>query len=290
MAIIYRHPGVEDYFATLDYNQGGTALGKAATELYEDSKAVLLNNVKVDFDRNFIANLHFDRELRSNKKFKSLAFARNYESGLDEYAELLTTTFSGDKDKFAYFGKQISSVNEQVVEITNKLFPGYNVVKPSITWRLTDAINENLHFDVYKEDLPNHHARLFVNLDVIPRIWHTSHTLEHVLSKSLHLLESDVIRSDTAGRICNALNFKIFKGFEVAGREGADKHIVFFEPGDVWFVDSRKVSHQIFYGRKALSTEHEILPSSMNNPELHYYNIVEKYRHRLLDEKVTASL
>jgi hypothetical protein len=70
----------------------------------------------------------------------------------------------------------------------------------------------------------------------------------------------------------------VFKGFEEAGREGCPKHIVFFDPGEVWVVDSRKVSHQIFFGRKALSTEHAIEPSSMANPSAHYFEVVDQYR------------
>lgn len=284
MAFIFRHPGVEDYFETLDCNQSSSTLGKSATQLYEASKAVVLKNLKIECDREFLANLHFDNAVKGNKKFKSLAFANNYQSDGNEYAELLASTFGGDRRKLKQFGQLVSSVNEQVIEITGKLFPGYRVNRPSITWRLTDTINENLHLDVYKEDLPDHHVRLFFNLDVVPRIWHTSHTLEHMLATSLHELKPDLIRSGTAGRICHALNFAAFKGFEVAGREGADKHIVFFEPGEVWFVDSRKVAHQIFYGRKALSTEHQIAPTSMHNPALHYFEIVERHRRRLLDD------
>jgi hypothetical protein len=61
----------------------------------------------------------------------------------------------------------------------------------------------------------------------------------------------------------------------------------------VWLVDSRKVSHQIFYGRRALSTEFAVDPATMDEPSTHYFAVVERYRARLLAEegqRETASL
>jgi hypothetical protein len=74
----------------------------------------------------------------------------------------------------------------------------------------------------------------------------------------------------------------VFGGFETAGREGKPKHIAFFEPNEIWLVDSRKVSHQIFYGRRAASTEFAIDVSSMEDPLQHYYAVVDRFRARHL--------
>ncbi|MEP5764923.1 MAG: hypothetical protein ABJ308_10020 [Halieaceae bacterium] len=282
MARIFKHSQVEDYFAELDYNQPSEALSATATELYEAGKAVSVSNLKIDCDFAFLSELQFDENLRSNKKFKSLNFSRQYASKPRVFDELYRDTFGENRDRMNYFASQVAWINQQVLEITDTLFPRYDVNRPSVTWRLTDTINENLHLDVYKEDFPDHHVRLFVNLDTVPRIWHTSHTLEHLLQHSLHLVDTDLLKSGTPGRICHNLNFSVFGDMKCAGREGKDKHIVFFDPGEVWFVDSRKVSHQIFFGRKALSTEHQVNPSSMLNPELHYFSIVDRYRKEFL--------
>lgn len=48
--------------------------------------------------------------------------------------------------------------------------------------------------------------------------------------------------------------------------------------GEVWMVDSRRISHQIFYGRRALSVDYIATPQSMSDPRKHYLAPVERYR------------
>lgn len=277
MAIIYRHPMVEDYFHSLDYSDSEQAVSARACSLYEAGQAFLLENVRVDCDRAFLSTLDLTDE-KIFKKLKSVSLSDRYRREPHAFDEIIAGHFGGDVGRFRYFTEQVAQTNSQVGAIVDRLFPQYDVIRPSITWRMTETINENLHIDVYNEDLPDHHIRVFVNLDVIPRIWHTSHTLETLLIRHLDLLSDKFLRTATPGRICHALNFAVFKGFEEAGREGCPKHIVFFEPGEVWAVDSRKVSHQIFYGRKALSTEYAVKVESMSDPSQHYYSVVERYR------------
>lgn len=290
MAQIFRHPEVEDYFHSLDFNQPIESLSHEAIRLYESAQVFLLKNANVDCDREFLSSLRFENTTAA-KKFKSLDFEKRYlafrkkKVDIEFYRELLQSTFNGDYARMDYFAEQVGSINRQTSAIIDKLFGSYRIEKPSITWRLTETINENLHVDVYNEDFPEHHLRLFVNLDVVPRIWHTSHTLEHLLQTSLHLLDNNFLQTATPGRICHALNFAVFKGFPEAGREGMPKHIAFFDPGEIWCVDSRKISHQIFYGRKALSTEHAIQRASMTDSNAHYYEIVNRYRNTYLNNR-----
>jgi len=283
MARIFRHPEVEDYFHELDVAAiSAGELAGSATGLYEAGQVCLLKGARIEFDRDFIASLAFDEP--ATRKFQSINFLKHYARGglfdpvPEGQGELLRDGFGGDKRRFRHFAEQVRSVNEQVDALVARLFPTYRIDKPSITWRINETINENLHIDVYNEDIPTHHLRLFVNLDNVPRIWHTSHTLDYMLRHHLDLLDEAFVRTASPGRICHDLNFALFKGFKEAGREGQPKHIVFFDPGEIWVVDSRKVSHQIFFGRKALSTEHAIARESMADPSTHYYDVVEKYR------------
>jgi len=194
---------------------------------------------------------------------------------------LLRNTFKGDKNRMKYFTDQVRLINGQFDALVVPIFPSDRIEQHSINTRLNETENENLHVDVCKDARQNHHLRLFVNLAVVQRIWHTCHSLEHVLKTSLNLLDEDFLRKSTPGRICHDLNFAVFKGFAERGREGQPKHIVFFEPSEVWGVNSRKVSHQIFFGRKAVSTEHAIANDSMTNQSSHYYESVNRYRNKL---------
>lgn len=277
MARIFKHPDLEDYFLSYDYTQSNSDTHVLPiTTSYELGKTILLKNVSIDFDADFLESVRFPTSVNF-KKFKSNRFLEDKSHSSAASLSILEECFDGDNERFDYFYQQAKSINNQISEVAKRLFPDYEILNPSITWRLNETINENLHVDVYNKDLPHHHLRIFVNLDTIPRIWHTSYTLDYLLKHKLHLLNTAFLRDASPGQVCYALNFAVFKGFEEAGREGCPKHIAFFEPGEVWLVDSRKVSHQIFYGRKALSTEFSISKTSMYEPRLHYFDLVNSY-------------
>jgi hypothetical protein len=285
MARIFKHSGVEDYFVESDLRD--EAARRSVAALYEAGKIILLRNVAIDYDAAFLATVNFPQDAEL-KKFKSWRLLQEMDRGgmrrilgmspgpMSDL--LLRTVFVGDRGRLRHFSQQMLAINEQVGALTSRLFPSYRIIADRITWRFQETVNENLHLDVYKEDLRDHHLRLFINLDSVPRIWHTSHTLQTILDEHLSLLDPEFVRTETPGRICHDLNFAVFKSFPDAGREGCAKHIVFFEPGEVWLVDSRKVSHQIFYGRKALSTDHAVDRNSMLDPTTHYYELVERRR------------
>jgi hypothetical protein len=180
------------------------------------------------------------------------------------------------------FVREVQGVNRQLTDLVRRLFPGYRFLTTPLTWRFTETMNENLHVDVYKDDLPDHHVRLFVNLDSVTRIWHTSYTLEYMLEHFLHLLQPEFVRRASPGRVCHDLNFAVFGGQDVVARDDRPRHAIFFAPGDVWLVDSRQVSHQIYWGRNAVSTDFPVAVNSMRDPARHYFALVERFRRTLV--------
>ncbi|MDX2235649.1 MAG: hypothetical protein NW200_14215 [Hyphomonadaceae bacterium] len=291
---LFPHEGVDNYFREVD----GRALDREACNRiatqYEDGDAILLTHIRPDYDAAFLEALHWPADAIL-KKLKGAPLPEVHDAVLrgkipqinpdaprnsphDQYQRLLTQVFNGDTGKLAYFIQQIASVNAFLENLGRTIFPKYKILKRSITWRMSDTINENLHIDVYNEDLPDHHLRFFVNLDTTWRIWHTSHRLDWLVRNHMHRLPADFLATATPGRICHRLNFDVFGGFEQAGREGMPKHIAFFGPGEVWLVDSRKVSHQIFFGRRAVSTELQVDVKTMLDPAKHYLNVVSDLR------------
>jgi hypothetical protein len=281
VATIFKHQEAEDYFAALDCSRMTSDVAREAVRLYESARVVLLQGLTLDFDADFLGSVEFPGDDKAYKKFKSRTFCAQWRAGTEWPDGIRQRCFAGDRGRLRHFAQQVESVNSQIDRISDALFASYRVLKRSMTWRMSDTVNEDLHVDSYGEELPNHHLRIFVNLDRIPRIWHTSHTLETLLETALPKLDPEFVRTAQPIRICAALNRAVFGGRENAGREQVPKHIAFFEPGEVWLVESRRVSHQIFYGRRALSTEHEIDIASMADPTKHYYAVVEAYRRAL---------
>lgn len=294
MATIFRDKKLDDYFVDIDCSDLSLVSAKDVCRQYEAGKVILLSGFQIDFDREFMAGVNFPDTPKLLKKFPSHKFLEEVGQsqkyfGLKDLIrppgkrnrlldQVLGVVFQGNRKRFHYFQEQVSYVNSQILSLCQALFPDYQRIHESITWRFSETRNENMHVDIYTEDLPEHHLRLFINMDTIPRLWNTSWTLEQMLQDRLSELDASFVQQATSGRICHDLNFKVFGRMRDSGRDGQPRHIAFFEPGEVWLVDSRKVSHQIVYGRRAISTDFAIDRQSMLDPSQHYYNVVDRFR------------
>lgn len=58
-----------------------------------------------------------------------------------------------------HFTDPVRLINGQVDALVVPIFPSDRIEQHSITRRLNETVNKNLHFDVYKEDRPNQHLR-----------------------------------------------------------------------------------------------------------------------------------
>ncbi|MEM7200592.1 MAG: Kdo hydroxylase family protein [Planctomycetota bacterium] len=287
---LFKHPELEDYFEEVEAGDLARVDSDRVVAAYESGKAIYLRDFRLDYDREFLSSVEFPTEPKTLKKLPSHAMLAELEDlgGLLRpalpdtgiAALVLREVFAGDKRRFRAFVEQVRAINGQLKTLCERLFPGYRPLHHSMTWRFSETLNENLHVDVYREDLPDHHLRLFVNLDDAPRIWNVSWNLDQMLGAHLQDLDPEFVRQATPGRICHDLNFAVFGRVSEAGRDGQPRHVVFFDPGDVWLVDSRKVSHQVLFGRRAVSTDFAIRVDSMADQRQHYYRVVEEHRQR----------
>jgi FkbM family methyltransferase len=280
MVQLCRHPDLEDYFVELDPSDPDAAA--RVVELYEAGKVVVLRDCRLDCDHEFLSRLAFPPE-PGLKKFKSQRFLRDPQAkraGVEN--ALLERVFAGSRRELERFRGQVAAVNAQLLALCRRFFPDYEILGDSITWRMSPTLNENLHVDVYKEDLPDHHLRLFVNLDAAHRIWHTSFTLEQLLRDRLGMLAPEFLRDAPPGRLGHDLNFAVFGGMDAAGQDGQPRHFAAFAPGEIWLVDSRQVSHQVVYGQRAVSTDFAIAARSMRDPARHYHALIDRHRRERL--------
>jgi hypothetical protein len=280
VATVFRDPNLPDYFEELDCSAAGAL--KALIPLYEDEKVILLRNRRIEFDPTFFASFQLPGT-RDYKKFKAFKYVEEYAKGHDLYPSLAADCFGGDRKRAAYLREQLVSILRQVEALLNEAGGAYKIARHGITYRGSATFNENLHIDVYKEEIPTHHFRVFVNLDCAHRIWHTSWRLSDILRTRLAELPRKQLETMKAGDLNKALNFHVF-----GGRSGfyedlkQPRHVAFFEPGEVWFVDSRTVAHQIFYGRQAVSSESVVERQNMADPARHYLARTDARRQELL--------
>lgn len=283
MATIFKNPALPDYFLELPEVTAARPPSRSYVPEYEAAKLLCFPNLKFKIDHQFWADLPTDRypgmkkfscrideEQQRARSWSPWARRRQGEAtrralekaGLP--AKLCNALWS-----------QMSALFDQVLPIYHALFEGYTFSDKRVVFRLNTTLNENLHFDSYRQEYPAHFARLFINLDTQPRIWHTSYAVDELSQRFGRTIDPAARDTTTSNRFWRELNKAAFrKDIE----EPHPRHVIYFDPGDAWAVESRRLSHQIFYGRRAVSIDFVVPASAMLDPGLHYLALAERYR------------
>jgi hypothetical protein len=322
MAVILKNPHLTDYFLEVAGVRASTPLSEISpvTAPYEAAKVIYFPDLKFEIDFDFWSRFPSDK-YRGLKKLGSIATADSKvgDGFLDKFlSRLPSDKYRGLKklasivmpdskvrddlldSGLAYAAlpaglekqlrAQIRHLFDQAIPIYERLFGHYKFVRRHAVWRLMEIHSENLHVDTYREEHPDHFARLFINLDVQPRIWQTSYTIEEIFERYVGRLPPEVMQSGTGKTVWEELNKAAFGAknkknvFEANSRTWWDRqprHVAYFEPGAVWAVDSRQVAHQIFYGRRAVSIDFTVDPASMQQPQKQYLQMARDFQRRV---------
>ncbi len=287
MAVIYKHPELTDYFAKLNIT---TATPRAEipsiVKLYESARAIEFPRLDLQIDHDFWAGLKTD-DLTKLKKLSSSPTPGD--PARDPVLDRRLAEAGVPAGLKRTLRREITRLYERVLPIYEAMFSGYRFKRRQVVWRLNTILNENMHVDTYVTDFTDHFARLFINLDDQPRIWHTSWTLDELYARFGDKLPPDMVVNAEPGEIHRALNEAAFGGRSNVWWDKQPRHVCYFEPGDVWAVDSRQVSHQIFYGRRAVSIDFFVDPESMGKPKKHYLVTAARFRNRVRDGLVHAA-
>jgi len=267
-----------NYFVEFDFspeNRNSDLLDLAVLRAFEEGKCIYFKNWLVDFDQEFFSQL----ALEDNRTAKKLGSRLAADGTLDlKRLEAKLAHCTKDAATIQQFQVHAERISAQVTPILNRIFKDQVYHERVLTWRMLETVQEDLHIDIYSEETTDFQIRMFVNLDIVPRIWHTSHTLEGLLQQFGHRLTDAELATLGPTALCRLLCKRVYGGLAQAGKDGQPRHTAFFLPGEVWMVDSRRISHQIFYGRRALSLDYRATPESMNDPSKHYTRSVEAYR------------
>lgn len=288
MPVIFRHPELPDDFAKVAQVRTDAAPGEIPSIIkpYEAGKALYFPRLKLEIDHGFWAALPSEGFPRLKKLSSSpsagdpakdpLLDRRLAEAGLPPALE-------------RRLRREIVRVYRQALPIYEALFAGYRFTRRQAVWRLNTIRNENLHVDTYPEPWPDHFARLFINLDAEPRIWMTSWGIDALYQRFGETIDQQVLAHGSANALHAAVNAAAFGGKSAIWWDGQPRHVVYFDPGEVWAVDSRQLSHQIFYGRRALSIDFFVDLASMAKPKRQYLAIAERFRRTVLSERKGAT-
>jgi hypothetical protein len=271
MAKILRDPQVADYIVEREINSEAEL--DEVRRLYEEGYLVLLKGVKFDFDYPFLNSISFDVPgppdiLHKVKKLgghKFLALSPKSSSPLDRF--VFENIFSSDEGRLAYFQEQVRSGNAQSDALYAKLFPQYVATRTVHTWRFTETMYENLHWDVFGIPEPFHQVRIFTNLASSPRLWRVSHRSDEFVESIYDEWNLGKFAGAIGDDLLRFVNKDVLLG-KTPCFDRQPKHHVAFEQGDVWICETRLLAHQIYHGERAFAAMYFSDPQRMYRPEL----------------------
>ncbi len=277
MAVIYKNALLSDCFASVP---GVTAASRpedvrSIVGPYEAGKVIVLPDLKPQIDFGFWSSLKSE-DWRGFRKLK----LRGEEAAIDR--ALLDQ--APDRGVLEEVQRQVQDLYRQLLPVYYALFRPYRFKSRMAIARLNTIMNDDMHFDTYDVMYEDHFARMFVNLDDQPRIWHASWTVQEIHERFGDRITPEEYASLSDKDLWAELRWRTFRN--AAGDkwwDGHPRHVMFFQPGDVWLVDSRQTAHQIFYGRRAISIDFAVDVASMQDPGRYYGNIVAEFRKKSLE-------
>jgi hypothetical protein len=258
MTQIFINPEIEDYFVEHDFREARTdnQVRQSVVEDFSNEKIILLRNLKLDADFAFLRGVTFYQKWKWKKLALSSfeAVPAEQRKDIPQIVDFVQEIFTGDWGRFTYFLEQATLINSQIRAAVHNIFANYQFSQRHIIWRFTETRVENLHFDIDRNCDNFELIRLYFNLDDIPRIWYTSATFTTTARQWYDKLDLSRFRSQPYDKLLKELTTRVFGDWHMRGKDKVPRHLVLFEPGDVWLSDGRLVSHQVIYGRRVVST------------------------------------
>jgi hypothetical protein len=213
-------------------------------------------------DLDFLGRLSFPQTW----EFKKLQVADILAPRGQAAAELiLRDAFGGDRGAYDHFAGQVLHLKRICDDLLGAILP----VKPeavNVLTRFSETRMENLHYDLDKSSDDHEAFRLYINLDNAPRIWATSYQMTELIRQGGQRLSQGVEADWPCETILKRIATRAYGGWNQRATERVSpRHLVYVDPGDIFCVDGRSVSHQVMSGHRVLTIyariPHGSLPS-----------------------------
>jgi hypothetical protein len=259
MVDVFLDKRLDDYFTSHDWTEieGSSSARDAVLNDFVSEKIATihgLNTGEIDFA--FLETVRFPQMWKMKKfRFKDLLDqVEQAKETAELYSFVLKDVFGGDEGRFRYFAGQLSRVEQIADGLINRLLGGLDVETKIMVTRFSETRMENLHYDMDPGSDDHEAFRLYINLDAYPRIWSTSYQLTTLLRKGGRRLVEGIDPNSPAETILKRAVGRAFGGWNQRATERlAPRHQIYFDPGDIWIVDGRSVSHQVLSGYRVLS-------------------------------------
>ncbi len=214
-------------------------------------------------DLDFLSNLSFPQTW----EFKKLNVADILvPSGAHVTELVLQQGFHGERASYARFLEQMQHLQDVVQELLGAILPRRPDALLTLT-RFSETRMENLHFDIDQASDDHEGFRLYINLDRAPRIWATSYQMGELVRQGGRRLIQGIDAAAPAETLVKRVTTRAYGGWNQRATERiAPRHLVYIEPGDIFVIDGRSVSHQVMSGHRVFTLYAKLGHTA--NPEL----------------------
>lgn len=311
MATIIRHPAVEDYFVEMSLDDIKSR-PNGITDIYEANKLIILKDYRMPIDLGIFhemsGNIQNVSDPQIRKTLKKLTSIKFFEGATPEFVEdehgggaysqfetqdpvrkaVYDVLCKGDPALFSKASKAMKKAHDVALDLFAACFPDYEYYRVIPSVRLTTTLFENLHWDNHRIADDFQQVRIFCNLDTRPRIWHTSHNFIRFAESIYAEHGLQAFEGKDPNDLNNYICDKILGGARGACVDSLPRHVVAFEPGEIWFGESRILAHQIFYGERAMVYMFFVRPEGMLAPERRFNRQVETLHEKFAPQGIAA--
>lgn len=229
---------------------------KRIRSLFERGEVVVLSDVRIEADFDYLSTIEAPHG--SGSRRGKYVFWRVVDGKRDERRSVWdmfrTDVLGNSAAEFERFEKQVRSVDRQLDGIVRSIFNRHNFLTETITWKFQRNRGENMHIDNLQGSERVAQVRLFANLDSKSRKWSIGHHWRHYAERhyadaALHEVAGDPVR----------FNHRLTAAAFGASADSCDepRHLVEFDPGEIWLANSALVAHQVRGGDVLALAHHE---------------------------------
>jgi hypothetical protein len=187
-------------------------------------------------------------------------------SGAATGEAVLHQGFGGDRGKFQHFVEQVRHLTRIAEELIGAILPRPPDSMAGLT-RFSETRMENLHCDVDKSSDDHEGLRLYINLDKAPRLWATSYQMSELVRGGGRRLIDGLDPTAPAETLVSNVIKRAYGGWHQRATERTSpRHFVYIDPGDIFVIDGRSVSHQVMCGQRVFNVYAKL--SHATNPEV----------------------
>ncbi|HEY8592020.1 MAG TPA: hypothetical protein VIL42_04045 [Sphingomicrobium sp.] len=251
MAQIVLHPEVPPNIKLISSRQR-----RKVRECFERGEVVVLSDVRINADFRYFDRIRpMDRKDVRKGKYVFTKWNRGVpEKRSSVWSGFIGDNFPPDPAYGARFRQEVKRVESQVDRLVKGLFGRHHFSTAFIAWKFQPIVYENMHIDNLANSNHSAQVRLFVNLGTTARRWGVARHWRHYAQRYWQSAKLGDWTDDPY-TFNSHLNHAAFG----SNRDHCDepRHIIDFEPGEVWLTNSALVAHQVQAGSLLCSAHYE---------------------------------